>query len=305
MNDSQNRPKWKKFEEFVASLQSLSTPDAVLKHDDKIKGKSGVIRQIDVSVRYKLGQFDLLIVIDCKDWKNPVDIADVGSFIDMVEDVEANKGAIVCNAGFTDGAKKRAIEKGIDLLLAVDAENMDWPIYIAFPALCELMHLKQFRFRFRDMNPKPFPVPPIDPRFIPIFDRDGVFKDILMNLFIKSWNDGKLPSEEGEHEDLPFIEGDSFVKAKKVLYGPIEITTTFDVGRKLYYGEVPIQKGTGFGNTLTGSFITNEFEFGLDMVEIEAKWRLLDSEEELAIKPTFVFSACDCYPLIKHNPPDG
>lgn len=304
MDDSQDKPKWQKFEEFVASLQSSSTPDAVVKLDDKIKGKSGVVRQIDVSVRYRLGQFDLLIIIDCKDWKTRVDINDVGSFIDVVEDVEANKGAIVCNAGFTTGAKKRATEKGIDLLLAVDAENMDWPAYFAFPALCEFRHLKRFSFRLRDMTRKPFAVPPVDPRYMPIFNRDGVFNDILINLFMRSWNAGKLPLELGEHKNIPFIEGESFVRTKGILYGPIEIRVTYDVGRKLYSGEVPVLKGTGFANALTGSFTTKHLEIELDAAEIEAKWRKLDSEEELATKPAFSFCACDCYPLIKCNLPN-
>lgn len=305
MNDSKDRPKWKKCEEFVVSLQSLFTPDAVVKHDDKIRGKSGVIRQIDVSVKCKLGQFDLLIVIDCKDWKRTVDITDIGSFVDLVEDVEANKGAIVCNAGFTAGAKNRAKEKGIDLLLAVDAENMDWSGYLAFPALCEFKYLKRFRFHFRDMTTKPFAVPPIDPRYIPIFNRDGVLNDILINLFMKSWNEGTLPYELGEHKDISFIRGESFVKTKGILYGPIEIKATYDVGRKLYCGEVPMLKGTGFGNALTGSFITKHIEFELDAAEIEGKWRKLNSEEEIATKPAFRFHACDCYPLIKRNPPDS
>ncbi len=97
MNEpSKDKPKWKLFEEFVASIQKQLSPEAEVSHDDKIIGQSGTTRQIDIAIRHAIGQFKLLIIIDCKDWKAPVDIADVGTFIDMVEDVEANKGAIVC-----------------------------------------------------------------------------------------------------------------------------------------------------------------------------------------------------------------
>ena len=96
-----------------------------MRHDERILGKSGVNRQIDVSVRYHLGEFEIFVAVDCKDWQKPVDIGDVGAFADLVEDVRANKGAMVCNAGFTSGAKLRAVEKGIDLFKAVDAETRD------------------------------------------------------------------------------------------------------------------------------------------------------------------------------------
>lgn len=53
--DKQKPPKWKRFEEFVASIQKSLTPQAKVTHDELIKGKSGVERQVDVSVKYNLG----------------------------------------------------------------------------------------------------------------------------------------------------------------------------------------------------------------------------------------------------------
>jgi hypothetical protein len=120
-----NKYKWKKFEEAVASIQKNIAPGARITNDEKIKGKSGTVRQIDIVIRYNIGQYSILVVADCKDWKNPVDIGDVGQFIDMVEDVRANKGALICNVGFTEGARNRAKEKGIDLLRVIDTENPD------------------------------------------------------------------------------------------------------------------------------------------------------------------------------------
>lgn len=106
------KPKWKRFEEFVDEVQRYLAPDAQVSTDERILGLSGKRRQIDVVVRKTIGQFSLLIVIDCKDWKAAVDIQDVESFIGMVSDVQANKGAMVCNSGFTDGAKAVAKSKG-------------------------------------------------------------------------------------------------------------------------------------------------------------------------------------------------
>ncbi len=292
------RPKWKKFEEFVASIQKQLTPQAVINLNDKIIGKSGVERQIDVSVRYNLGQFNIFVIMDCKDWKNPVDINDVGSFCDQVEDVGANKGAIVCNAGFTDGAVKRAQEKGIDLLRAVDAENLDWPGYLAIPTLCDFRYIKSFSFRFTHRAPTPFAMPAGDPRYLGIYNADGTLRDVLSNLLTRAWNQGKLSTAVGEYEDLKFFDGDAYTRVSDKIYGPVEIKASIIVAQKLFFGAVPLSKGQGFQNATTGSFTTNCIEWGIDVVEVEQKWRRLNSRDELSVKPTFVLVANDCYPIV-------
>ena len=256
-----------------------------------ILGRSGVKRQIDISIRYNLGQFDLLAIIDCKDWSKPVDIGDVGTFIDLVEDAAANKGAIICNAGFTEGAKKRAYEKGIDLFMAVDAANLDWPVYISFPTLCDFRYIKSCKFRFRHCVSNQFAIPACDSRYIEIYKKNGIFQDILMNLFVKAWDNGKFPAEIGEHINLNFLEEDAYTKVNDKLYGPIEITTTIIIGKKLFFGHIPIQKGKGFINNLTGEFITRNMEVSIDVFEVEQKWRRLSSENELAVKPLMTFLA--------------
>lgn len=295
---TKEKPKWKKFEEFVASIQKGLSPEATVSHDEKIIGKSGTTRQIDVSIRQAVGQFSLLMVIDCKDWKKPVDIADVGAFIDMVEDVEANKGAIVCNAGFTAGAKERAKQKGIDLLLAVDTESTDWPQYIALTAVCESRYMKDIQFCFKHSAPTPFRMPASDPNFLNVYKKDGSLNGILYNLLIKAWNDGKLVGDPGHHKDISFIDDECYTKVEGVLCGPVQITANICVDRKLHFGEVPIKKSQGFGDAISGAFTTNSMQFGIDATEIETKWQKIDSEDDLAIKPSLRLVAFDCYPLL-------
>jgi len=45
-NQQQERPKWKKFEEFIAAIQKDFTPHAKVTHNDTVTGKSGVARQL-------------------------------------------------------------------------------------------------------------------------------------------------------------------------------------------------------------------------------------------------------------------
>lgn len=301
MMEENIKPKWRRFEEAVASIQRNIAPNAQITHDEKIKGKSSTVRQIDIVIRYNIGQYAILVVVDCKDWKHPADIGDIGQFIDMVEDVGANKGALICNAGFTDGAKNRAKEKGIDLFRVIDTENPDIKLEIGFSALCDFRYIKTFSFRFQHSAPKPFKIPNSAPQYIEIYRYDNSFNDILLNILLKAWNSGKLPHEVGKYENLKFIDEDAYTKVDHDFYGPVEITAGLVVDRKLFFGGIPLLKGQGFTDEIKGSFITNSIEFGLDIVEVERNWRRLSDEKELAIKPTFTFIASDYYPIIEYN----
>jgi hypothetical protein len=293
------KPKWRRFEEAVASIQKYIAPNARITLDEKILGKSNTERQIDIVIRCDIGQFSVLVIVDCKDWKNPIDIADVGQFIDMVEDVGANKGALICNAGFTNGAKNRAKEKGIDLLRVFDTKNPEIHLKIGLPALCDIRYIEKINFRFQHSAPTPFKMPACDPKYLEIYKQDHSFNDLLLNLLTKAWNSGKLPQEVGEHKNLEFIEDDAYTRVGLAFYGPVKITAQIVVIRKLFFGVIPLDKGQGFANEITGSFTTKSFEFGLDFVEIGKKWRILSTENELAIKPTFIFHASNCYPIIE------
>lgn len=65
-------PKWKRFEKLVAKVQKDLAPKSTVTHNDMIAGKdSGKERQIDVSVKVRTGQYDLLIIIAVKITKIP------------------------------------------------------------------------------------------------------------------------------------------------------------------------------------------------------------------------------------------
>ena len=60
---------------LVAKIQSQLAPKAEVIHNAKLMGRiSKAMRQIDVLVRDRIGQFEIQIVIECKDSKVPVDI---------------------------------------------------------------------------------------------------------------------------------------------------------------------------------------------------------------------------------------
>ena len=110
------------YENGVADvLAYLAGPSAKVERNVSLPGRlSGVNRQIDVLVRGKIyDRPDSTLVVDAKRWKAPLDVADVGCFIDLVRDVESDFGLLVTNAGASPGASTRAHREGtvqVDLL---------------------------------------------------------------------------------------------------------------------------------------------------------------------------------------------
>ena len=120
-------PDWKKFEQLAAAIQRELAPDAKITENAKLVGKSGSKRQIDILIEEETGQFKLRIAIECKDYKNPVDIKDVETFLGLLSDVGAHKGAMVAANGFTAAARERALNAGQLRVFGV----IHWPWWVA------------------------------------------------------------------------------------------------------------------------------------------------------------------------------
>jgi Restriction endonuclease len=102
---------FREYEIAVADiLRSIVRSDATVEHDRRLPGqRSGTARQVDVLVHGRIfGLADATLIVDCKLWSTPVDVADVGTFLDLVEDVGADFGVLVTSAGYSRAAQTRA-----------------------------------------------------------------------------------------------------------------------------------------------------------------------------------------------------
>lgn len=132
-------PEWSKYKKIVAQIHKTLSPNANITHNDKILGfESKILRQIDVSIRQKIGPYEILIIVQCKDYTNKVDINDVGEFITVIKDIRANKGVVVSNSGFTEGAINLAKENNVSLCSVFDAQNKDWSTIVKIPFAFDL-----------------------------------------------------------------------------------------------------------------------------------------------------------------------
>jgi len=124
-------PAWLVYERCVAAIvaDKYGQGEVVVQANAIIVGAiSGKERQVDVLVdaRYPDVSKDRLIV-DAKHRRAKVDINDIESFEGMMKDCSANRGVIVCTAGFTKGAERRAQDSiTISLMSLEEAVEFEW-----------------------------------------------------------------------------------------------------------------------------------------------------------------------------------
>jgi hypothetical protein len=118
---------WKQFEILTKKIQQDLAPNAQVTHDEKIVGRSGVKHQCDVVVRGNIGQYDFLIIMECKDWPNKkVGTEVIRDLKGKLIDISATKGVVVSSKGFTNDANILARSENINLYTLFDAENVQW-----------------------------------------------------------------------------------------------------------------------------------------------------------------------------------
>jgi hypothetical protein len=109
---------------------------------------------------------------------------------------------------------------------------------------------------------------------------------------MKNWNEGKYPSEAGDHKDLRIFDArtifmDNGCEPPLRMRIPVDLTVSLLVKRQLYYGQLPVPQISGFYDQLSGRIITNAFTVGiLDPEEVEKDWQKIDEEAEAPVQPT-------------------
>lgn len=274
-------------EVLVAKIQQQLAPKADVLHDVRLDGRySGRKRQIDILVREQIGQYDIKIIIDCKDYKTPVDVKAVGEFYGLLMDVGAQKGVLVCPKGFTNTAKTRAEGLQIDLYSPVDTDSHKWKVKVTIPATCDFRNVKM-SFGISMSAPYPLQLPYDFYASKMIFDDGANELGFTLGSAVKKWNEGLFPIDVGEHQNLRVFDAPNTLMDNG--YGmkvPVNITVSTFVERDLYFGQLPVPQISGFKDELSGLVISNAFTVGmLDPEEVEREWLKIDREEDAPLKP--------------------
>lgn len=187
--------EWKRYEKLAAQIARELQPDASVAWNTRIRGVvSGISRQVDVEIRWRAQDRDMLTIIDCKHWSRPADVNAVGAFAELSRDVGATQGILICSAGFAASVHQYARSLGVSLMLIHDAESALWSQQLTIPILwTDLRPEVSFGFRAGfnagdQVNIKRFPVA----------RREAPDEDVeVVTLFEQLWNQGNLPMEVG------------------------------------------------------------------------------------------------------------
>jgi hypothetical protein len=283
---------FRELELLVAKIQKQLAPNAEVLHDVKLDGRqSKVKRQIDVLVRERVGQYEISIIIDCKDYNKPADLKDVEEFEGMLKDVGAQKGVLVCPRGFTEAAKTRAEGLQIELYSPFDTDIHKWTVKATFPAICDF---RSVVMAFKISTSAPLPLE-LELDFYlrnTTYNRSGQSLGTMLNNASWKWNNGQYPNDVGEHLDLAIFGTEPvFIDSGAIrnLRVPVTLSVSIWVKRELCYGLLPVPKISGFKDEFSGKVITNSFQVGLlDPDEITKNWKLIPSEDEAPTRPVIV-----------------
>lgn len=121
----------RELERFVAFLEKVLGSDNVkIKSPDYLMGKlSESQREVDVSIRGKIGSSEIFVIAECRDRKDTEDVRWIEQIATKRNEVGADKAIAVSSFGFTDGAIKMAKKLGIRLMILdeVDPQELrDW-----------------------------------------------------------------------------------------------------------------------------------------------------------------------------------
>lgn len=300
MKSKNKNAKWKRFEQLVGKIQQELSPDATVTIDDKIKGRnSKTNRQIDISVRKNIGQFNILIVIDCKDYSDPIDVKVVEEFLGLVEDVGANKGALVSSSGYSKAAKNRARNAGVDIYKLVDAQHQDWISYATVPCLCDFRGTGKMKFKFRSMEFIGNMLTGIEPQKLQMYNVSRKIIGSPVDIVWAMWNQRKISAEPGYYniilEPTPL-----FVMTENGSFAQVQAIGEIEIVQKLYLGDLPLTKASVLLNESSGGLImTENSEIITDVIDVavvENTWMKLQSADDLAVTPTLTLTAYDAYP---------
>lgn len=119
-------PEWRRFEKLVARIHKSFCEDADVRWSEQILDSSGRSRQIDVTVRQHLGPHQVMMAIECKHQRRPVELEEVEAFITKSTDLHANVAIIVSSSGFQEGAREKALSHDVRIWTLEEAEKVSW-----------------------------------------------------------------------------------------------------------------------------------------------------------------------------------
>ena len=92
----------------------------------KLKDNTGTIREFDIYWEYELCGFVYKTVIECKDYSSPVSIEKIDALVGKLKDLPGIRGIFATKNGYQRGAKTKAKQNNIELLVVREVNDDDF-----------------------------------------------------------------------------------------------------------------------------------------------------------------------------------
>jgi hypothetical protein len=185
------------FEQILGRGAKVLSPDRIMGRD------SGRVREVDVTLRRKVGSADVLIAIECRDRNTPADVRWIDELVTKGRDVGASRVVAVSSSGFSKAARQCADVHGILLreLTEISAEDVDrWFVrtqasipqwqYVGSIISTRDPELPEIIIRPEDPGPV-FHIPPVEePRALALF-----WQPVLQQILESAHGVGQIPRD--------------------------------------------------------------------------------------------------------------
>lgn len=268
---------WLDLEKLAALIFGELQPDRRVAHNATLKGVlSRVNRQIDVLIEDPVT--GARVIVDCKDWKKKVNVANAGAFASLLEDVEATAGVLLCNRGFSVAARNLARAKGFSLARLHDASSRKWRLDVLMPVIWTRLSLSALEVRAKVRLEAGDEVDTTRIRF----QKNGKEVDIA-GFFETAWNEGRL--HQGQPGTGVLTAVLDFELADGGVRPDAQVEIGFQVAGGSVIGRVTPLEARGIFDEDTGGFSTVRFDIGKTVEQDpEGGWQPVTNPSDLALR---------------------
>lgn len=137
----------REYEEFVASLhkalfaseQWTELKNIEIEQNKKIKDNFGIAREFDLYWEYELAGITYKTVIECKDYASKVTIEKIDALLGKIRDIPDLKPIFATKTGYQSGAKTKALNNKVELLIVREQNDSDWELEDGTPLIKQVM----------------------------------------------------------------------------------------------------------------------------------------------------------------------
>lgn len=124
----------KSYEQFVALLQQAlldaesytGQKNIEVQLNKKIVDNAGIKREFDLYWEYELAGITYKTVIECKDYNSSVKLEKIDALIGKIRDLPDLRAVFATTKGYQSGAKTKAQQNRVDLLIVREQNDSDW-----------------------------------------------------------------------------------------------------------------------------------------------------------------------------------